>query len=234
MSASGAVYQPTTVTYDDPCLGGGGGDAATHTHQQRRWSSTNNRASAPVSYLARAIRGRGRCSTCTPSRRTLATLYCSSGVACAAIGLTLVIHGAIGCADDGGCTGVYVTVILVGVAMVVISALLLLLYMRHTRRCCFMYRRKDHLHCGVPTMPNATGGGSSGCTRSTSVNLQVNNPSTDHLLVGAQPTATDAHPEHAHLMPKGDGGASVAAAADDPRILLRPLNAAADVDTDVT
>lgn len=232
MSASGAVYQPTTVTYDDPCLGGG--DAATHAHQQRRWSSTNNRASAPVSYLARAIRGRGRCSTCTPSRRTLATLYCSSGVACAAIGLTLVVHGAIGCVDDGGCSGVYVTVILVGVAMVLISALLLLLYMRHTRRCCFMYRRKDHLHCGgVPPMANAA---DSGCTRSTSVNLQVNNPSTDHLLVGAQPTANDAHPEHAHLMPKGEGAitATAGATADDPRILLRPLNAAADVDTDTT
>lgn len=206
MANSGAVYQPTTVTYDgDSGFPQGDGQTA------RRWSSTgaNRRTSAPVSYLARAALQQHTCCT-LPSRRTLATLYCSSSAASAAIGLTLIVHGAIACCDSGS---VYVTVIVIGVLTMLLSAALLMLYLRHTRRCCFMMSRKE-TRLGVP------------CTLQPCANVQLNNPSTDHLLVSAQPTAQT--PEHAHLMPKG------APPEDDPRILLRPLDAAHNIDDNGT
>ncbi|KAJ8943261.1 hypothetical protein NQ318_017278 [Aromia moschata] len=147
---SGAVYQPTTVTYES-------------NGPQERWQDR------PISYLASTVTQTARrpCGlNCLPSRNFLPIILISSCIACFALGLVLLIHGALGYSETAeNKEDIYLVVTIFGAIFFALSILLFVFFLRLTRRMCWR-NVKDHM---------GTSGGQA---------LTVN-PSTD-LLVTAQ------------------------------------------------
>jgi len=228
MASSGAVYQPTTVTYESGNGVSGQGDDnvnSGHNHHQQsgRWSDH------PISYLAASVSQAARrpCGfgfDCIPSRNVIPIIYLTSSIACFAIGLTMLINGAIGYSkppkeDDD--EGFYLSVTIIGSFLFILSFLFISLYLKVTHRWCFR-SRKDHLE------------GVGNCQA-----LTVN-PSTDLLVtaqyapvseVAYQPRCddtVDTEHEHSKLMQSEKTDITSEdtdrMVESDPRIVLRPLN----------
>jgi len=149
----------------------------------------------------------------------------TSCVACFTVGLVMLINGALGYSETSENRGdLYLIVTVFGALLFALSILLFMFFMRITRRMCWR-NVKDHV--------GASGG----------QNLTVN-PSTD-LLVTAQyapvsevvyePAAKTDHSEQSKLMPRDNKDISNEDAdrmvENDPRIVLRPLNAAVNEET---
>ncbi|XP_050299833.1 uncharacterized protein LOC126738497 isoform X2 [Anthonomus grandis grandis] len=199
---SGAVYQPTTVQYES-------------NGPPDRWQNR------PISYLGSITQtARRPCITCMPSRNVLPLVLITSCIACFSLGLVMLINGAIGYSETSESRGdLYLIVTIFGAFFFALSIFLFLFFMRITRRMCWR-TAKDHM---------GTSGGHQ--------NLTVN-PSTD-LLVTAQyapvsevvyePSKLE-ESEQSKLMPLEHKEISNEDAdrlvENDPRIVLRPLNAA--------
>ncbi|XP_066140578.1 uncharacterized protein [Euwallacea fornicatus] len=197
---SGAVYQPTTVQYES-------------SSPPDRWQNR------PISYLGSISQtARRPCMSCLPSRNILPLVLITSCLACFALGLGMLINGALGYSETSeNKEDVYLIVTIFGALFFALSILLFMFFMRITRRMCWR-NVKDHV---------GTSGGQ---------NLTVN-PSTD-LLVTAQyapvsevvyEPAKPEDSEQSKLMPQENKDISNEDAdrmvASDPRIVLRPLNA---------
>ncbi|KAF5293506.1 hypothetical protein FQA39_LY02991 [Lamprigera yunnana] len=199
MSQSGAVYQPTTVTYE------------ANTSPQDRWSER------PISYLTSFTRTTGNpCGlTCLPSRNIVATVLLSSSLVLLAVGLILLINGAIGFSDSQKQDdSFYLVATIVGAILFGLGIILLGLFLRQSRRFC--------CHSGKDALDPTTGQA-----------LTVN-PSTDLLVaaqyapvseVAYQPPTEDT--EQSKLMPqenKESNEDTDRMIERDPRIVLSPLN----------
>ncbi|KAL1498021.1 hypothetical protein ABEB36_008884 [Hypothenemus hampei] len=204
---SGAVYQPTTVQYESN-------------------SPPDNWQNRPISYLGSISQSARRpCSSCIPTRNVLPLVLITSCMACFTLGLVMLINGALGYSETSeNKEDVYLIVTIFGALFFALSILLFVFFMRITRRMCWR-NTKDHM--GTP-------GGQ---------NLTVN-PSTD-LLVTAQyapvsevvyePSKTE-DSEQSQLMPHQNNKEISNEDADrmvenDPRIVLRPLNATVNEET---
>ncbi|XP_076263963.1 uncharacterized protein LOC143198482 isoform X2 [Rhynchophorus ferrugineus] len=204
---SGAVYQPTTVTYES-------------NGPPENWQDR------PISYLGSISQtARRPCGlSCLPSRNVLPLVLITSCIACFSLGLVMLINGALGYSETSeNKEDIYLIVTIFGALFFALSILLFMFFMRITRRMCWR-NVKDHM---------STSGGQ---------NLTVN-PSTD-LLVTAQyapvsevvyePTKTE-DTEQSKLMPLDNKEITNEDAdrmvENDPRIVLRPLNAAINEET---
>lgn len=206
MSQSGAVYQPTTVTYE------------ANTSPQDRWSER------PISYLTSFTRTPGHpCGlSCSPLRNFIPTLLLTSSLIFLAVGLILLINGAIGFSDpDKQEDTFYLVATILGVILFGTGVLFLGLFLRQSRRLC--------CRTGKDPLDPATGQA-----------LTVN-PSTDLLVaaqyapvseVAYQPPVEDS--EQSKLMPqenKENNEDTDRMIERDPRIVLSPLNPTTHEDT---
>lgn len=205
MSPSGAVYQPTTVTYE------------ANASPQERWSDR------PISYLTSFTRTSGNpCGlTCAPIHDNIPTLYLGASAVSAAVGLILLINGAIFYSDPQTIgEKFYLTCTILGALIFCLGIFLLGMFLRQSRRLCF--------RTGKDPLDPATG-----------QSLTVN-PSTDLLVaaqyapvseVAYQPRSEDT--EQSKLMPHDhhkdeDTDRMI---ERDPRIVLSPLNPTTHEDT---
>ncbi|XP_019771356.1 uncharacterized protein LOC109545241 isoform X1 [Dendroctonus ponderosae] len=196
---SGAVYRPTTVQYESN-------------------SPPERRQHRPISYLASISHRATPCVTNLTWRKSLNLALICSCWTLFAIGIFMVMKGSIGYSESSDeVRDTYFVVTLTGAALIGLAFLIFLIYLRIKGQ--FKREPKDHM------------GSSSG------QNLTVN-PSTD-LLVTAQyaPVSEVVYertkcddPEQSKLMPQGNKEISNEDAdrmvENDPRIVLRPLNAA--------
>ncbi|XP_030745409.1 uncharacterized protein LOC115874397 isoform X2 [Sitophilus oryzae] len=204
---SGAVYQPTTVTYES----NGPAD---------RWQDR------PISYLGSISQsGRRPCGlSCLPSRNVLPLVLITSCIACFALGLAMLINGALGYSETSeNKEDVYLIVTIFGALFFALSILLFLFFMRITRRMCWR-NAKDHL---------GTSGGQ---------NLTVN-PSTDLLVTaqyapvsevvyeGTKSDDTEQSKLMSHETKEISNEDADRMVENDPRIVLRPLNSVVNEET---
>ncbi|CAG9860707.1 unnamed protein product [Phyllotreta striolata] len=204
---SGAVYQPTTITYES-------------NGQQERWQDR------PISYLASVSQGARRpCGmSCLPSRNVLPLMIVSSCVGCFIIGLVMLIHGAMAYSEPSESPdNLYLIVTLIGAVLFATSILLFVFFVRLTRRMCWR-NTKDHL--------NTSGG--QALTINPSTDLLVTAQYAPVSEVAYQPAQQEdteqsklMAPEHKDLTNE-DVDRMI---ERDPRIVLRPLNTPAHEDT---
>nr|CAI5854016.1 unnamed protein product [Callosobruchus analis] len=219
---SGAVYQPTTVTYES-------------NGASERWQDR------PISYLTTSVTQAARrpcwnLASCMPSRNVLPIILISTCVGCFSLGLVLLINGAIGYAEPSDAqedTNLILTVF--GAVFLSLSVLLFACFLRATRRLCWRRRAVKESSPGGASAPG---------------DLQAaTNPSTD-LLVAAQyapvpEVATNGgaynaaagngidEEERKRLMNEQENHKEITnedadrMVESDPRIVLRPLNSSA-------
>ncbi|XP_023012979.1 uncharacterized protein [Leptinotarsa decemlineata] len=205
---SGAVYQPTTVTYES-------------NGPQDRWQDR------PISYLASTVSQSARrpCGiSCLPSRNILPLVLVTSCVACLILGLAMLVHGAIGYSETPeNKEDVYLVITVFGAIFFALSILLFVFFIRITRRMCWK-NAKDHL---------GTSGGQA-LNVNPSTDLLVTAQYAPVSEVAYQP-AQQEDTEQSKLM-SSDNKDSINEDTDrmverDPRIVLRPLNTAAHEET---
>ncbi|CAH1108449.1 unnamed protein product [Psylliodes chrysocephalus] len=205
---SGAVYQPTTITYES-------------NGPQERWQDR------PISYLASSVSQSARrpCGiSCLPSRNVLPIVLVSTCVACFIIGLIMLIQGAMGYSETSeNKEDIFLVVTIFGAVLFAISILLFVFFIRLTRRMCWR-NTKDHLD---------TSGGQA-LTVNPSTDLLVTAQYAPVSEVAYQP-AQQEDSEQSKLMPQENKDLinedTDRMVERDPRIVLRPLNTPAHEET---
>ncbi|XP_044759940.1 uncharacterized protein LOC123317453 isoform X1 [Coccinella septempunctata] len=195
---SGAVYQPTTVTYES---------------NGERWQDR------PISYLASTVTevASTPCGiSCVACRGLCPVLLLTTCVTCLIVGIILLIQGALGYAGTSQSEeNVYLLLTIFGALFFSVSCLLFVIFLRMTRRWCWS-TGKDHLDIV----------GSPGLTINPSTDLLVTAQYAPVSEVAYQPTQQE-DSEQSKLMPqenkdlKEDTDCMI---ERDPRIVLRPLN----------
>ncbi|XP_018573649.1 uncharacterized protein LOC108912754 [Anoplophora glabripennis] len=205
---SGAVYQPTTVTYES-------------NGTQDRWQDR------PISYLASTVTQTARrpCGLdCLPSRSILPIILISTCVASFSLGLVMLIHGALGYSENPESNeDFYLVVTIIGAILFALSILLFVFFLRLTRRMCWR-NAKDHM---------GTSGGQA-LTVNPSTDLLVAAQYAPVSEVAYQP-AQQEDTEQSKLMPQENkeltNEDTDRMVESDPRIVLRPLNPPAHEET---
>ncbi|KAL3273871.1 hypothetical protein HHI36_015297 [Cryptolaemus montrouzieri] len=201
---SGAVYQPTTVTYES------NGD---------RWQDR------PISYLASTVTDVARrpCGiSCLFCRGFCPVVLLTACVTCFIIGLVLLIQSAFGYSGTQQNEDAYLFLIVFGALFLCVSFILFVFFLRMTRRWCWS-NGKDHLDMV----------GSQGLTINPSTDLLVTAQYAPVSEVAYQPTQEDSEqsklmPQENKDLLKEDTDCMI---ERDPRIVLRPLNQPIHEDT---
>lgn len=147
--------------------------------------------------------------------RVMPMVHLTSGIACFAIGVTLLIHGAIGYSKEEADDSFYTIFICTGVFGIIFAFVLFVLYLRVTRKLCFR-TNKDHMDTS----------GAQALTVNPSTDLLVSAQYGPISEVAYQPRSEDS--EQSKLMPQENKDVTIEdtdrMVETDPRIVLRPLN----------
>ncbi|KAJ8986191.1 hypothetical protein NQ317_005665 [Molorchus minor] len=208
---SGAVYQPTTVTYES-------------NGPQERWQDR------PISYLASTVTQTARrpCgNNCLPSRNFLPIILVLSCVACFSLGLVLLIQGPLGYSDAAQSEGdvdIYLVITIFGAISFAVSILLFGNVFPTSNKTHVLENSKDHM---------GTAGGQA-LTVNPSTDLLVAAQYAPVSEVAYQP-AQQEDTEQSKLMPQENkeltNEDTDRMVESDPRIVLRPLNTPAHEET---
>ncbi|XP_060521512.1 uncharacterized protein LOC132699065 isoform X2 [Cylas formicarius] len=199
---SGAVYQPTTVTYES-------------NGPRDRWQDR------PISYLASTVSQTARrpCGiSCLPSRNVLPLVLITSCVACFCLGLVMLIQGALGYSETPeNKEDLYLIITIFGALFFALSILLFMFFLRLTRRMCWR-NVKDHIGAS----------GSQALTVNPSTDLLVAAQYAPVSEVAYEPAKAE-DTEQSKLMPQENKDINNEdpdrMVENDPRIVLRPLKA---------